>query len=106
VSQTQPFQPPPEPPAVVVSGDSLDPHREAIEGFHVDENEYHLGLVTVDGTRKPAFDVMKDLLTDRAVVASKMPPGGDKGRARQPRLGSCATWPTAPARRLRRCPRQ
>lgn len=33
----------------------LDPAREAIEGFHVDENEYHLGLVTHDGRRKPAF---------------------------------------------------
>jgi CDP-paratose 2-epimerase len=40
----------------------LDSEREAIEGFHVDENEYHLGLVTSDGTRKPAFDAMKDLL--------------------------------------------
>jgi CDP-paratose 2-epimerase len=40
----------------------LDPNREAIEGFHVDENEYHLGLVTFDGRRKPAFDAMKDLM--------------------------------------------
>jgi CDP-paratose 2-epimerase len=42
----------------------LDPRREAIEGFHVDENEYHLGLVTCDGVRKPAFEVMKELLSD------------------------------------------
>jgi CDP-paratose 2-epimerase len=41
----------------------LDPTRDAIEGFHVDENEYHLGLVAADGTRKPAFDLMKDLIT-------------------------------------------
>ena len=40
----------------------LDPGREAIEGFHVDENEYHLGLVAIDGMRKPAFDRMKDLM--------------------------------------------
>lgn len=40
----------------------LDPAREAIEGFHVDENEYHLGLVTHDGERKPAFDAFRSLL--------------------------------------------
>jgi CDP-paratose 2-epimerase len=40
----------------------LDPAREAIEGFHVDENEYHMGLVKDDGTRKPAFEVMKHLM--------------------------------------------
>lgn len=41
----------------------LDPRRSAIEGFHVDENEYHLGLVTYDGVRKPAFSTLKKLLT-------------------------------------------
>lgn len=41
----------------------LDPAREAIEGFHVDENEYHLGLVTFDGQKKPVWNVMKSLLT-------------------------------------------
>jgi CDP-paratose 2-epimerase len=40
----------------------LDPQRDAIEGFHVDENEYHMGLVRFDGTPKPAFDVLKRLL--------------------------------------------
>ncbi len=40
----------------------LDPTRAAIEGFHVDENEYHLGLVTHAGERKPAFAVMRALL--------------------------------------------
>lgn len=40
----------------------LDPQREAIEGFHVDENEYHMGLVRADGTAKPAFDHLRDLL--------------------------------------------
>lgn len=42
----------------------LDPVREAIEGFHVDENEYHMGLLQYDGTRKPAFETMKALLTN------------------------------------------
>lgn len=40
----------------------LDPSRAAIEGFHVDENEYHLGLVTFDGEKKAAFFRMKELL--------------------------------------------
>lgn len=40
----------------------LDPTRPALEGFHVDENEYHLGLVTYDGRRKPAFHRLKRLL--------------------------------------------
>lgn len=40
----------------------LDPRREAIEGFHVDENEYHLGLSTYRGSRKPAWWTMKELL--------------------------------------------
>lgn len=40
----------------------LDPEREAIEGFHVDENEYHMGLVKHDGYRKLAFERMKSLL--------------------------------------------
>ena len=50
----------------------LDPRREAIEGFHVDENEYHLGLVTAAGRRKPAFERLKTLLrADKAVSASR-----------------------------------
>lgn len=40
----------------------LAPSREAIEGFHVDENEYHLGLVEYRGQRKPAWEEMKALL--------------------------------------------
>jgi CDP-paratose 2-epimerase len=40
----------------------LDPRRDAIEGFHADENEYHLGLVMFDGTRKHAFYTLKALL--------------------------------------------
>jgi CDP-paratose 2-epimerase len=42
----------------------LDPAREAIEGFHVDENEYHMGLVKHDGYRKHAFTTMHQLLTE------------------------------------------
>ena len=51
----------------------LDPAREAIEGFHVDENEYHMGLVRFDGTKKPAFDVMKDLMRPAAVPINDEP---------------------------------
>lgn len=40
----------------------LNPARDAIEGYHVDENEYHLGLVTHAGERKPAFHRMRELL--------------------------------------------
>lgn len=40
----------------------LDPQRDAIEGFHKDENEYHLGLVRFDGSRKPAWKTMHRLL--------------------------------------------
>jgi CDP-paratose 2-epimerase len=41
----------------------LEPSRDAIEGFHVDENEYHLGLATFDGVKKPAYEHFKQLLT-------------------------------------------
>lgn len=40
----------------------LSPAREAIEGFHVDENEYHLGLVTYEGVKKPAYYRLQELL--------------------------------------------
>lgn len=40
----------------------LDPRRPAIEGFHVDENEYHLGLASYDGERKPAWWAFRELL--------------------------------------------
>jgi CDP-paratose 2-epimerase len=40
----------------------LDPRRSAIEGFHVDENEYHLGLTSFTGVPKPAFHRMKELM--------------------------------------------
>lgn len=42
----------------------LDERREAIEGFHVDENEYHMGLVKHDGFRKSAFETMRTLMSD------------------------------------------
>ena len=41
----------------------LDPNREAIEGFHVDENEYHMGLMRFDGTPKYAMARLKELLS-------------------------------------------
>jgi CDP-paratose 2-epimerase len=40
----------------------LDPTREAIEGFHVDENEYHMGLIRHDGHKKDAFHRLRELL--------------------------------------------
>jgi CDP-paratose 2-epimerase len=40
----------------------LDPAREAIEGFHVDENEYHMGLMRHDGSAKPAYAQFRQLL--------------------------------------------
>jgi CDP-paratose 2-epimerase len=40
----------------------LDTHRQAIEGFHVDENEYHMGLMKHDGYRKTAYTTMQRLL--------------------------------------------
>ena len=51
----------------------LDPSREAIEGFHVDENEYHLGLVTHQGKRKPAFYALKEMLTRPIANADFVP---------------------------------
>lgn len=44
----------------------LDPKRDAIEGFHVDENEYHMGLLRHDGTPKHAFYRLKELLSDQS----------------------------------------
>jgi CDP-paratose 2-epimerase len=41
----------------------LDPAREAIEGFHTDENEYHMGLTKCDGFRKPAWLHLANHLT-------------------------------------------
>ena len=40
----------------------LDPSRPAVEGFHVDEHEYHFGLVAHDGRPKAALAVLRDLL--------------------------------------------
>ncbi len=40
----------------------LAPHRAAIEGFHVDENEYHMGLVNWAGQKKPAYRRLRELL--------------------------------------------
>ena len=63
----------------------LDPAREAIEGFHVDENEYHLGLVTFDGRKKPAYHVMKQLLSARRwKKAADAGSGGSMDTRRRP----------------------
>jgi CDP-paratose 2-epimerase len=55
----------------------LDPAREAIEGFHVDENEYHLGLVTHDGEPKPAFHALAEMLRTAAADPS-LPASGPR----------------------------
>lgn len=44
----------------------LHPERDAIEGFHVDENEYHMGLITHEGEKKPAYQRMKELIRTTA----------------------------------------
>jgi CDP-paratose 2-epimerase len=44
----------------------LDPRQSAVEGFHVDENEYHLGLVTYQGEKKPAYYRFQELLAEPA----------------------------------------
>jgi CDP-paratose 2-epimerase len=51
-------------PAYWYSLIDLDPARPAIEGFHVDENEYHMGLVTHDGQLKPAYHRMLALMQE------------------------------------------
>jgi CDP-paratose 2-epimerase len=48
----------------------LHPARAAIEGFHVDENEYHLGLVTHEGVKKPAYHRLKRLLARQAELSA------------------------------------
>jgi CDP-paratose 2-epimerase len=48
----------------------LDPAREAIEGFHVDENEYHLGVFTHDGREKPACAAFRELISGGAPVTT------------------------------------
>ena len=40
----------------------LDPRRDAIEGFHVDENEYHMGLTDYRGNPKPAYYEFQQML--------------------------------------------
>lgn len=40
----------------------LNPQLDAIEGFHVDENEYHLGLVEFNGRLKPAYHAFRHLM--------------------------------------------
>jgi CDP-paratose 2-epimerase len=53
----------------------LDPARDATMGYHVDENEYHLGVVAWDGGRKPAWGILKHLLADeRAPLAAPPDP--------------------------------
>ena len=43
----------------------LSPERSAVEGFHVDEHEYHFGLVDAGGAEKPALQTLKRLLPNQ-----------------------------------------
>jgi CDP-paratose 2-epimerase len=56
----------------------LDPAREAIEGFHVEENEYHLGLVRHDGRKKPAFHVLRVLLSQTDSLPQRLVRGAHR----------------------------
>jgi CDP-paratose 2-epimerase len=49
----------------------LDPAREAIEGLHVDENEYHMGLITHDGRKKHAYERMKEIVASASPTVRK-----------------------------------
>jgi CDP-paratose 2-epimerase len=51
----------------------LAPYRAAIEGFHVDENEYHMGLVTWQGRKKPAYYRLKSALQGSVVAQQPAP---------------------------------
>lgn len=59
----------------------LDPSRAAIEGFHVDENEYHLGLIGWDDRPKPASETMRQLVTPPAAVRQRAPAAGSSAAA-------------------------
>lgn len=52
----------------------LHPDREAIEDFHVDEHEYHLGLVTYDGVKKPAYERLRELVRGGGIVGATPSP--------------------------------
>ena len=43
----------------------LHPARPAVEGFHADENEYHLGLCDHQGNPKPAYHTLRQLMASR-----------------------------------------
>lgn len=58
----------------------LPPDREAIEGFHVDENEYHMGLVTADGTPKPAYFRLKELMRESSAEAGTIASAQSRSR--------------------------
>jgi CDP-paratose 2-epimerase len=54
----------------------LNPQWSAIEGFHVDENEYHMGLVTWEGVKKPAYYWLRELLRQPLPGAGPWSSGG------------------------------
>jgi CDP-paratose 2-epimerase len=64
----------------------LDPSREALDGFHVDESHYHMGLVAWDGSRKDSFFRMQELVSghprDRLTPFGCVPAVPDFARVR------------------------
>jgi CDP-paratose 2-epimerase len=63
----------------------LDPAREAIEGFHIDENEYHLGLLTHDGRPKPAMERLNLLLRQKSASPSPATPVDEPAKSTRSR---------------------
>lgn len=54
----------------------INPASDARDGFHGDEIEHHMGLVTRDGDYKPAWGLIKHLLAgERSLRAAQPQPG-------------------------------
>ena len=65
--------------------EDLDPAREAIEGFHVDEHEYHMGLLRHRGSKKEAHGSFLELLRGetrlRRISSGSAPRSGSRPRS-------------------------
>jgi CDP-paratose 2-epimerase len=49
----------------------LDPNRSAIDGFHVDERDYHFGLKTADGNPKTLYRLWADRGLDEVIALDR-----------------------------------
>lgn len=54
--------------------EDLDPARAAIEGFHVDEHEYHMGLLRSRGGMKQAYRQFQSLLAGKREETASVGP--------------------------------